>query len=154
MEKVGDESRADREAVKAKIRDSQAAARELLKDANQLTHQARVLRDRAGQARDQAHRTRGPAAPEATGPAVPKTPSLLVTVPTACRRFGVCERTLRRVLKEPGIKERTLYRNHRVGIFYRYTLLLPPDLVDDLAVRLAELKRKKDPPGEAGPARG
>ncbi len=121
-----------RAAIRAKVQENQAASRELAKDANQLSHQSRVLRDRAALARAEARRLRaGHAAPA---------PALSVTVPTACLHLGVCERTLRRVLLEPDIQERVLYHNRRNGIFYRYTLLLPPDLMDDLAVRFAEKK--------------
>ena len=134
----------DRDTIKARLQENQAAARELTKDAALLTSQARVLRDRNARTRAEARLLREQRTADViASPPDPNPPGMLITVSTACRRFGVCERTLRHVLQEPDIQERVLYRNHRAGIFYRYTLLLPPDLVDDLAARFAA-KRGRD----------
>ena len=125
---------ADHAAIQAGLAESRTAAQEVTKDAVHLTQQARVLCERSAQARAQAQNLRS---------GCPPGPPPLITVSMACRRFGVCERTLRRVLEEPDIQARLLHQNHRVGIFYRYTLLLPPDLVDDLAARFAAKRPQK-----------
>ena len=132
---------ADRAAVKAKIGESQAAARELVKDSALLASQARVLRERAARTRAEARRLRErqafDALPEAARPPL--------TVSAACRLCGVCERTLRKVLLEPDLQARVLFRNILVGIFYRHTLLLPPDLVADLVARFDDKSERRPP---------
>ena len=127
----GEDASAEREAVKARLGDSLAAARELAKDAALLARQSRMLQERSRRAVAEARRLRD----------APEPPPAPITVSAACRRVGVCERTLRHVLEEPEVKARVLHRNHRVGIYCRYTLLLPPDLVADLVVRFAAQKQ-------------
>lgn len=56
----------------------------------------------------------------------------LLTVAEACQVLGVSERTLRRVLKGPGIEAR-LQAEYRQGRGkYRQVLLIPPDVIADL----------------------
>ena len=139
------------EEKRARLRDavveSQAAAKALVKDAAALTRQAAVLQELAArtraetrEAREQSLRT-GP--PPAEG---------LRTIPEAARHLHVGERTLRHALDEPDLRTRLVERTRKVGIFYKFVALLPPDLVSDLAVRFAARRPSAapHPPPAAG----
>lgn len=56
----------------------------------------------------------------------------LLTVAEACQVLGVSERTLRRVLKGPGIEARLQAEHRRGRGKYRQVLLIPPDVLADL----------------------
>lgn len=122
----------ERARLKAAVADTQAATRALLKDAAALARQASVLQELAARTRAEAQAARARILPARLASA-----ECLRTVPEAARCLHVGERTLRHVLDEPDLKTRLLERTRKVGIFYKFVVLLPPDLVADLAVRFA-----------------
>lgn len=65
----------------------------------------------------------------------------LLTVAEACKVLGVSERTLRRVLKQPGIQARLQAENRQGRGKYRYVLSIPPDVLADLRVLFLDGKQ-------------
>ncbi len=122
--------------VQSRLQESQEAAKALAKDAAALSRQAQALTERARQARQMAQRLRaqrhGLAAPV---PALPE-PDALLTVMQACAVIGVCERTLRHALREPALSARVQHETRRAGTFHKLVMLLPPNLVAELAQSL------------------
>lgn len=131
---AGEHQSKDHERLHAAVQETQAAARELLKDAASLAHQAAVLQARAAKARADAesHRTQA----QQLRANLPS--DLLLTIPEAARRLQVSERTLRRVLSEPVRHARLVERTRKVGIYYKFIPLLPPDLMADLSAHFAD----------------
>ena len=131
---ASDHSSENRERLHAAVQETQAAARELLKDAASLSQQSTVLQARAAQARADAESSRIQA--QQLRANLPSDP--LLTIPEAARHLHVSERILRRVLSEPILHARLIERTRKVGIYYKFLPLLPPDLVADLTVHFAE----------------
>jgi len=70
----------------------------------------------------------------------------LLTIPKAARRLQVAERTLRLVLAELHLQSRLVERTRKVGIYHKFTPLLPSDLLADLISRFTENKPENKPP--------
>ena len=121
-----------RSEVKKAVADTQAAAKELVKDAAALAHQSAILQERAARSRAEAQQARRQAQAIRPPPA-----GCLCTIPEAARRLHVAERTLRHALEEPALNARLIERTRKVGIFYKFLPLLPPDLVSDLSAHFA-----------------
>ena len=60
-----------------------------------------------------------------------------LTIPEAARRFQVSERILRLILEEPDLQAQLIKRTRKVGIYYKFIPLLPPDLMASLTARFA-----------------
>lgn len=68
---------------------------------------------------------------------------LLLTIPEAARNLQISERTLRHVLAGPDLHARLVERTRKVGICYKFILLLPPDLLADLSTHsILEMDKK------------
>ncbi len=123
----------DRKRLKEAVQETQTAAKALVKDASALVHQAAHLKARAAEARAESQELRA-----LTSHAL--APPLLLSIPEAARHLHVAERALRHVLTEPDLEARLVERTRKVGIYYKFIPLLPPDLVADLPDRLAGRK--------------
>lgn len=122
------------EAPRPRRADTRDTLHALAKDVQSVTAHAQVLHEQARHAIDAARATRARAA-------VSNRPQdMRLTVPEACRLVGVCERTLRVALREPGLAARLQEGTRKVGTFYKAVQLLPPALVDDLQLRYAQKK--------------
>ena len=135
----GESSPGARERLKEAVQTSQAAAKALVKDAAALTHQAALLKARAAEARAVSQEARAQA--NRAHAFLPT--SLLLTIPEAARQLHITERALRHVLTEPDLQARLVERTRKVGIYYKFIPLLPPDLMADLPAHFAD----KKPPG-------
>lgn len=86
----------------ARLEESQATAKALAKDAAALARQSVILKEKAAQARSKARALRAPPRPD---PLPPEDGSkTLWTIPEACSRLHVAERTLRAVLADPRFR--------------------------------------------------
>ncbi len=117
------------DTLRARLEDSQDTAAVLAKDASQVKSHARALRAQSTRARADACQIRQ---------ALP--PDTLLSVTQAAAVLGICERTLRAWLHEPGNAPRVCEGTRKAGTFYKPVQLLPPDLIQDLAQRAAKLK--------------
>lgn len=131
----GESDPEDRERLREVVQESRAAAKALTKDAalsRQAAHpqEAAEMRRESQEARAQARQ------PYSSLP-----PSLLLTIPEAARRFEVAERTLRLVLAEPDLQARLVEQTRKVGIYYKFIPLLPPDLMESLRAGFADQNR-------------
>lgn len=129
----------ERERLCEAVQESQAAAKALTKDAAALSRQAAHLQARAAEARAAAQEARA----QAGQPHSFLLPSLLLTIPEAARHLQVPERTLRVVLAEPDLQAQLIERTRKVGIYYKFIPLLPPDLMDSLNLRFEGRKNKR-----------
>lgn len=68
----------------------------------------------------------------------------LLTVAEACQVLGLSERTLRRVLKQPGMQARLQAENRQGRGKYRQVLLIPPDVLSDLKTLFLDGKLASD----------
>lgn len=96
----------------ARLEKSQATAKALAKDVAALKRQSAVLKQKAAQARSQARSLRAPPPEDVL--------KILWTIPEACVRLHVAERTLRAVLAVPPFQARLIERTHKVGIYYKF----------------------------------
>ena len=135
----------DRERLKEAVQASQSDSKALMKDAAALVRQAALLKARAAETRAEAQEARALA-----GHSSPPAP--LLSIPEAARLLHVAERALRHVLTEPDLEARLIERTRKVGIYYKFIPLLPPDLMADLPARLPD--RKTPGHGEHGRSAG
>ena len=138
---AGQSDPGNREWLREAAQGSQTAAKALVKDASALTHQAAHLKVRAAETRAESQKARGSASSALSS-------SLLLSVPEAARRLQVTERALRHVLTEPDLAARLVERTRKVGIYYKFIPLLPPDLMADLPARLVGRKTPEYRPHE------
>lgn len=108
----------------------------LAKDLRSVTRRSQALHEQAQRAKDTA---RALCARLLAPP--PPALDLRLTVPQACLAIGICERTLRIVLRETGMPARTEQARRKAGTFYKNVLLLPPDLVEELRMRFLPKQR-------------
>ena len=123
----------DRERIIEAVRTSHAAAKALTKDAAALSHQSALLKAKAAEMCVTSQETRAQARLAQTA----SSPDSLLTIPEAARQFRVSERTLRLILEEPDLQAQLIERIRRVGIYYKFIPLLPPDLMASLTARFA-----------------
>jgi len=71
----------------------------------------------------------------ATGTDEEHAPEHLLTIPEAAARIGVSERTLYRLLKSENFAARTLTEHRQTVTGRRLTMLLPPDLMEEIGRR-------------------
>ena len=128
---AGKPKTAEQQRLQSAVEDSRAASKELAKDAAQLSRQAAVLKAEVAEARLEAQETR------ARATRLRACAEILRTIPEAAHDLHIAERTLRHVLQEPCLQERLIERTRKVGIYHKFIPLLPPDLLTDLAARLA-----------------
>ena len=114
-----------------------------MKDASALVSQAALLKARAAEARAESQEARSLASHSLSAPP-------LLSIPEAARRLQVAERALRHVLTEPDLEARLVERTRKVGIYYKFIPLLPPDLMADLPARLADRKTPGHGDGQDG----
>ncbi len=128
-----------------RLEESQATAKALAKDAAALARQSVILKEKAAQARSKARALRAPPRPDTPPPE--DASKTLWTIPEACIRLHVAERTLRAVLADPPFQARLIERTHKVGIYYKFIPLVPADLMADLTAHFAVKKRPAPRPG-------
>ena len=129
------------ERLKEAVQAGQAASKAIMKDASALVHQAARLKARAAETRAESQEARAQANPPLSSP-------LLLSIPEAARHLHVAERALRHVLTEPELEARLVERTRKVGIYYKFIPLLPPDLMADLTARLVGSRTSGHGPSE------
>lgn len=131
----------DRKRLREAVQTSQEAAKALTKDAAILLRQSAHLKAKIAESIVTAQERCAQALLTRSSLA----PSLLLTIPEAARQFHMSERTLRLVLAEPDLQARLIERTRKVGIYYKFIPLLPPDLVALLSARFAGSKAQDTP---------